>query len=326
MKRTDTRILLAFVSVLALGACSTAVGGSRAAGKAGVFLYGEHGGAATNAGMHTVTSNESVQSIAQAYRVSAQDIITVNRLPSPYYLKPGQRIILPPPPTYSARPDDNAYAIARTFNVSTHDLLNANKIGGPYAVRPGQTLHLPPAKPAPLRTPAVKYVWKQGPAPVGYEQRPVQTVSAVSPASSYISNLYRTMSPPHLGTDFIWPVNGPIVSAYGAKTSGLRNDGINIGAYRGAPVHAADFGEVVFAGKGPKGYGNIVLIRHKRNWVTAYAHLDHISVREGQMVRQGQKIAAVGSSGAVSTPQLHFEVRKGTDALNPVLYLKGAGA
>jgi murein DD-endopeptidase MepM/ murein hydrolase activator NlpD len=326
MTRTDARILLAFVSVLALGACSTANGGSRTAGKAGVFLYGEHGGAAANAGMHTVARNETVQSIAQAYRVSAQDIITVNRLPSPYHLNPGQRIVLPPPPTYSARPGDSAYAIAHTFNVSTHDLLSANNIGGPFAVRPGQTLHMPAAKPAPQPAPAVRYVWTQGPPPVGYAQRPVQTVSAISPAASYIGRPYGTATPPHLGTNFIWPVNGPIVSAYGAKTSGLRNDGINIGAWRGAPVHAADFGEVVFAGAGPKGYGNIVLIRHRQNWVTAYAHLDHINVHTGQMVRQGQKIAAVGASGAVSSPQLHFEVRKGTEALNPVLYLRGEGA
>lgn len=325
MTRTDARILLAFVSALALGACSATNGGRTA--NAGVFLYGEHGGAAATAGMHTVASNETVQSIAQAYRVSAQDIITANRLSPPWHLQPGQRIVLPPPPTYSARPGDNAYAIAHTFNVSTHDLLSTNKIGGPFAVLPGQTLHMPPAKPAPQPLPAaVRYVWTQGPAPVGYAQHPAQPVLTVSPASSYIGRPYGTATPPHLGTDFIWPVNGPIVSAYGAKNSGLRNDGINIGAWRGAPVHSADFGEVVFAGQGPKGYGNIVLIRHRQNWVTAYAHLDHIDVHEGQMVRQGQKIAAVGSSGAVSSPQLHFEVRKGTEALNPILYLRGAGA
>lgn len=126
------------------------------------------------------------------------------------------------------------------------------------------------------------------------------------------------------GGRFAWPVNGNVTSTYGNKAGGLHNDGINIAAVRGTPVHAAAGGEVVYAGNDLKGFGNLVLLRHPDRWVTAYAHLSHLAVARGDNVARGQVLGTVGSTGAVSSPQLHFEIRHGTEALNPVVFLGSA--
>lgn len=108
---------------------------------------------------------------------------------------------------------------------------------------------------------------------------------------------------------FVWPVKGTILSHFGPLGPGERNDGVNIGADRGADVHAAAAGEVVYAGSDVKGFGNVVLIKHADGWVTAYAHLGAVGVRIRDHVEQGQKIGSVGETGGVDQPQLHFEAR-----------------
>jgi len=117
------------------------------------------------------------------------------------------------------------------------------------------------------------------------------------------------------------PVGGKIISNFGAKKSGLHNDGVNIAAPRGAPVKSAENGVVVYAGNALKGSGNLILVRHENRWMSAYGHLEQINVRKGQVIKRGSVIGEVGSTGSVSTPQLHFELRRGTSALNPVRYM-----
>ena len=121
---------------------------------------------------------------------------------------------------------------------------------------------------------------------------------------------------------FSWPVQGKILSAYGAKGDGLFNDGINIAAARGTAVGAAENGVVAYAGNEVKGMGNLIIIQHSGGWMTVYAHLDSMTVRRGAKVSVGQKIGTVGETGKVDEPQLHFEIRKGTKAYNPASYLK----
>ena len=121
---------------------------------------------------------------------------------------------------------------------------------------------------------------------------------------------------------FSWPVRGRILSGYGAKTNGLFNDGINIKAARGTTVVAAENGIVAYAGNEVKGMGNLVIIQHSDGWMTVYAHMDSMNVRRGSTVMVGQKIGTVGTSGKVDQAQLHFEIRKGTKAYNPISYLK----
>jgi murein DD-endopeptidase MepM/ murein hydrolase activator NlpD len=98
----------------------------------------------------------------------------------------------------------------------------------------------------------------------------------------------------------------------------LHNDGINIAAPKGTPVRAADNGVVVYVGNELRGFGNLVLIKHADNWVTAYAHNETTLVSRGDKVKRGQAIARVGNSGSVAEPQLHFEIRQGTRAVDPM--------
>lgn len=123
--------------------------------------------------------------------------------------------------------------------------------------------------------------------------------------------------PPRSPGRFLTPVKGSIISGFGPKPGGQHNDGLNIAAAKGTPVVAADNGVVAYSGNELRGFGNLLLIRHADGWVTAYAHLDRIDVERGAEVKRGQRIGAVGQSGGVPTPQLHFEVRKGSQAVDP---------
>lgn len=124
---------------------------------------------------------------------------------------------------------------------------------------------------------------------------------------------------------FIWPVQGRVVSEFGPKDNGLRNDGVNIAAARGAPVVAAEGGTVAYAGNDIPGYGNVVLIRHADGYMTTYAHLERIYTQRDSVVGKGETIGTVGISGGLTSPQLHFEVRKGTEAMNPEKFLPFSG-
>ena len=123
------------------------------------------------------------------------------------------------------------------------------------------------------------------------------------------------------GGSFLWPIKGKILSSYGPKEGGLFNDGINIGAKEGENVIAAEGGVVVYAGNEIRGFGNLVLIKHANGWMTAYAHNDKLLVTRGQEVKRGQPIAKAGATGSVSTPQVHFELRRGSRPVDPIRYM-----
>ena len=125
---------------------------------------------------------------------------------------------------------------------------------------------------------------------------------------------------------FRWPVKGRVISGYGSKPGGLRNEGINIAVPEGTDVRSAEAGVVAYAGNELKGYGNLVLIRHEGGWVTAYAHNKDLFVKRGDTVKRGDVIAKAGQTGSVSSPQVHFEVRKGATAMDPMRFLNASTA
>ena len=123
------------------------------------------------------------------------------------------------------------------------------------------------------------------------------------------------------GERFLWPVEGPLLSRFGAKPDGRHNDGINVAVPVGSAVRAAQDGVVAYAGNEIGGYGNLVLIRHRGGWMTAYAHNDSLLVRKGDAVRRGQVISRSGKSGRVSRPQAHFEIRRHGEPQDPLRLL-----
>jgi murein DD-endopeptidase MepM/ murein hydrolase activator NlpD len=167
-----------------------------------------------------------------------------------------------------------------------------------------QTLSAPPSFPAP----EVASRPRQPAAP--NDPKPVETASlGATPAPRKKA----TLPPPR---PFEWPVEGKLISGFGTGGDGERNDGINIAADPGTPIHAAAAGTVTYASR-LKGYGNLVLIQHENGYITAYAHAQSLLVAPGDRVDRGDVIGLSGKSGDVATPQLHFEIREGTKAINP---------
>jgi len=303
--------------LLCLVLCLCACGSSN---PAPVINYGLQGGA-TSAGVHTVANGDTLWSIAQRYRVDMKDIVYVNHLKAPYFLEIGNRLNLPPPLTYRVREGDTLYDISRTFDISMTQLAQQNNMKQPYRIRSGDILRLPSVRPAYQENRNIRIarpVQKPDGPPVAI--RPVEKVTKSLPVKSG--------APPRSSKDgkFIWPVEGAILSSYGPKKDGLHNDGINIRAVRGTPIRAAENGVVVYADNRLGGFGNLVLVRHEDRWMTAYGHLDKTLVQRGQEIKRGQTVGTVGQTGAVDSPQLHFEVRRGTEALNPQLYLGRQGS
>lgn len=297
-------VLLAMTAFL-LTACVTG-----SSSPAPVKHYGTSGGAGS-AGVHTVAATDTVYNISKRYKIAMQDVIAVNNLRPPYMLRVGQRLRLPPPQTYAVRRGDNLYRISRMFGISQTELARLNTIGAPYTIRQGDVLQLPSAAARSRRLANV-------PTPA---RKDIQTARVTPYKKPKPDIKLPSNTPPRAGGKFGWPVSGPVISTYGPKKNGLHNDGINIRVPRGTSVAAAENGVVVYANNELKGYGNLVLVRHADQWMTAYAHLDGFNVSKGQTVKRGQILGRAGASGAVSSPQLHFEIRRGTDAVNPQKYL-----
>lgn len=197
--------------------------------------------------------------------------------------------------TYTVRSGDSFSVIARRMGVSVEALAAANHMRPPYILRAGQVLKRPEPDAAPRRiTPPPQ----------------TQRLPAALPAK-------REAGAPRL----TWPTSGAVTSKFGAPVKGLPNNGIDLAAFAGMTVHAAAAGKVVFAGKEPERFGQLIVIEHTGGWVTAYAYLGEVKVKEGQTVKARQIIARIGKSGEAKRPGLHFELRKGTSPRNPALYL-----
>lgn len=262
-------------------------------------------GTAGSMGMHTVRAGETLRGVARAYNLTPEDLAVANALPPPFILRVGQRLALPPPVSYTVRPGDTLYAVARVTGAAQSAIARMNGLDPPYAIRPGQVLRLPR-----LARPEVGA--KAAPPPF-----------AASAPVAEVSNVALPQSQGTAGTrGFLRPVTGgSVLAPFGPQAGGVHNDGVNIAAPRGTPVRAARAGTVAYAGNGLPGLGNLVLLQHPGGWVTAYAHLDQLEVAEGQRLVKGQRLGTVGSTGAVDTPQIHFEIRKGTQALDPTKHI-----
>ncbi len=124
------------------------------------------------------------------------------------------------------------------------------------------------------------------------------------------------------GESFAWPLQGKILKGYGKQATGFQNDGINIEAAEGDAIHSAADGIIAYVGNELQGFGNLVMVKHHSGWMSAYAHCSETLVKRGDKVKRGQTLAKVGHSGSVRTPQLHFELRKKTKAVDPIIYLE----
>jgi murein DD-endopeptidase MepM/ murein hydrolase activator NlpD len=124
---------------------------------------------------------------------------------------------------------------------------------------------------------------------------------------------------------FAWPVRGRVIAGFGSPVGGAANKGIDLAVAAGTDIHAAGDGVVLYAGNEIKDLGNLLLLRHRDGFLTAYAHVQSFAVKPGDTVRRGQVIAKAGQTGAVASPQLHFEIRKDDRPVDPAQYLPPPG-
>lgn len=269
----------------------------------------------------TVRGNQNIYAVARENNVSMRDIIVLNNLQPPFTVGPGQRLVLPAGSSSASNsaPYNNG---ARNYAPPSSPVSHGAVESAPLA--PIETAPLPP--PARVEQPKQKDVLVAPVTSAPVESlnepvpppKPMQTTAAPSPPA-LSAPLDETPMP---SVTMAWPVKGPILSSFGPKGQGLNNDGINIGAPKGAPVVAASNGIVVYAGNEMKGFGNLVLIRHGGGWVTAYAHLDRMLVSKDAVVAQGDMIGTVGKTGNVPSPQLHFETRYQGKPVDPSSVIK----
>ena len=286
----------------------------------------------------TVAAGDTLYSLAQLYGTTVDELIRENNLSAPYTLSVGQKlkvpvekesmavqtITVPTRATTTTRVElqeitvaagDTLYSLSRKYSVPVNDLAVMNNLSAPFTLSVGQKLKVPNLNNAPVRTKVAATNDSNTAPTVAASGKPKEKISS-DPTQKLPTISARSSS------KFSWPVQGKVLSAYGAKGDGLFNDGINIAAARGTSVGAAENGVVAYAGNEVKGMGNLIIIQHSGGWMTVYAHLDSMSVRRGNKVSVGQKIGTVGETGKVDEPQLHFEIRKGTKAYNPASYLK----
>jgi murein DD-endopeptidase MepM/ murein hydrolase activator NlpD len=153
---------------------------------------------------------------------------------------------------------------------------------------------------------------------------PVQNARIAKEEPHTTATVVKAAEPNGAMPSFRWPVRGRVIAGFGSKPNGTQNDGINLAVPEGTPIKAADDGVVAYAGNELKGYGNLVLIRHANGFVSAYANASEILVKRGDAIKRGQVIAHAGQTGNVTSPQLHFEIRKGSTPVDPTQYLGGA--
>ena len=291
-------------------------------------------------------------------RMTAADVRAGRQMIIPVYSTGGPAIAAAPaaggtPATHKVVPGDTLLSIARTYNVPSKSIAEANSLANGNSIRIGQVLRipggtatatqvasLPTANDASPKMPAARPATVAAAAPVAAPAptapaAPVQPVTEMASLPALAGSAGKTATDAteeetaaapedQGGAGFRWPARGRVVAGFGRSASGEQNDGINIALPEGSPIKASEAGVVIYAGNELTGFGNLILVRHEGGWVTAYAHNKEMLVSRNQQVKRGEVIAYAGATGNVTQPQLHFELRKGSQPVDPLPHLSGA--
>ncbi|MBN9064532.1 MAG: hypothetical protein BGP06_01585 [Rhizobiales bacterium 65-9] len=283
-----------------------------------------------------LAQGESVNALANRYGVPAEAIYKTNGLSAGSAVAPGTRLTIPvyrpgataevarpvatPKLTPPPKPEVKHAAAKPAAPLAPPKAAEKHAPAKPAAEKPNVVAAKPePAKPAKAKPATAKDDAPAKPAPKAVEAKQPTAAPAneTKIARTEKAEPETTGSLPS-GGSFRWPARGRIISGF--KNNG--NEGINIAVPEGTPVKAAEEGTVAYAGSELKGYGNLVLVRHPNGYVSAYAHNGDLKVKKGDTVKRGQTIATAGQTGNVSSPQLHFEIRKGSTPVDPSTYLQ----
>ncbi|MBA2409298.1 MAG: peptidoglycan DD-metalloendopeptidase family protein [Gammaproteobacteria bacterium] len=232
-----------------------------------------------------------------------------------------------PASVYTIRQGESLYAIAWRYGLDYKEVANWNDIGPPYTIYPGQRIRLNPSTSVARAETAPASTSRSSPALFPSPSAPPPSVARTSPAPAE-PHLRTVPLPPPVATPpttaqtassgWRWPVQGELIARFTPDGNGSK--GIDIAGRAGQRVQAASGGEVVYSGGGLVGYGQLIIIKHDQNFLSAYAHNQALLVKEGEQVAAGQTIAELGSTGTVR-PMLHFEIREDGQPVDPLQYL-----
>lgn len=276
---------------------------------------------------YTVRSGDTLSGIAQQTGASVDAIANANGIAPPYVIRPGQRLEIPAGRYHEVQRGETGIGIARTYGVDWSEVATLNRLEEPFILRAGQRILLPgtaAVSEMTLQQRAAAFdldiddIVTGGEPALAENERPTpptQTAERVLPADAAVR------SPANFSGRFGWPLTGRILAPFGRRGEGQLNNGIDIAAERGTPVLAAADGVVLYAGDEIQVHGGLVLLNHGDGWITAYANMDDLQVARGQRVERGQMIARASDTGQVDQPQLHFEIRRNRQPVDPAQHL-----
>lgn len=237
---------------------------------------------------HVVKPGETLSGIAQRAEVPRVLIIEANRLAPPYSLRAGQKLVIPRTRRHTVGRGDTRFTIAYLYGVPWADIAVANGLAADAGLRPGQTLLIP----------------------------------SVIPPQPGASSSIEPATPIGTAARFAWPVAGTVRRGFASRASSSNyHEGLDIRIPAGTAVRASAAGKVLFAGEEPRQFGKLVVIEHEGGWQSAYAFLSRITVKEGDAVRQGERVGLSGQTGMARGPELHFELRRNNRPVNPAEHL-----
>ena len=265
-----------------------------------------------SARFHTVQRGETAYRIAKKYGVKLDILATANGLDANYTLRLGQQLTIPMAATVSLSTTAFEAPPTSVLSMELPPVPSKRPPAPNHApLRLTETLNAMNPEPLATLTPQVTHVRVSGPRLINPLPAVRQDETVLLPER--VSRID--------ASKFSWPVRGRLLMTFGPKEGGMVNDGINISARAGERVTVSKPGVVIFASSALENYGNMVLVKHDSSWVTAYSHLDAISVEVGQQLAAGEALGLVGMSGNISRPQLHFEVRRDGKPIDPLKVL-----
>ena len=276
---------------------------------------------------YVVRTGDTLSAIARQTGASVEAIADANDIAPPYLIRPGQRLAIPAGRYHEVQRGETGIGIARSYGVDWSEVATLNRLEEPYILRAGQRILLPSRSTVAAMTReerAAAFDIDIDDIVTGGEPALAENETPASPtrtANVILSPDAAVRSPANFTGRFGWPVTGAILSAFGRGGEGERNNGINIAAERGTPILAAADGVVLYAGDEIRVHGGLVLLNHGDGWITAYGNMEDLQVSRGQRVERGQMIARAGDSGQAGQPQLHFEIRRNREPVDPALHL-----
>lgn len=268
------------------------------------------------ASIYIVRSGDTLYRIGNQTGAGAEAIAKANDLVAPFALQAGQKLRIPAGQFHKVAAGETGIAIARAYGVSWGDLVELNALTEPFVLRSGQFLRLPDTA-ASIDAQAIADAFVLDIDTIATGSQPAKSEPGRPPSTLF--------TPVAIPTDFAgafgWPLAGKVVSRFGSKGGGQVNDGFDIAAALGTNVAASGDGVVVYAGNEIAVFGGLVMIDHGDGWMTVYGHLGKLAVTRGTKVKRGHLLGNVGDTGYVSTPQLHFEIRKDRKPVDPLTKL-----